>query len=83
MTIDLGVSLDLGINSTSPLRLNPMRPLIRNDQVFKLHSLVLQFFFFLSQTTMFTIKDQFVAEEAHMAVAEAGLAKQRAELARL
>ena len=41
MDIDLGMSLDLGINSTSPLRPNPMRPLIYNDQVFKSCSLVL------------------------------------------
>ena len=35
-----GREFGLGINSTSPLRLNPMRPLTCNDQVFKLHSLV-------------------------------------------
>ena len=27
MDIDLGMSLDLGTNSTSPVRLNSMRPL--------------------------------------------------------
>ena len=77
---DLGVSLDLGINSTSPLRPNPMRPLIRKDQVFKLHSLALWFFLFLSSTTMSSINDQFAAEEARMAAEEAGLVEWRAEL---
>ena len=38
---DLGISLDLGINSTSPLRPSPMRPLICKDQVFKSRSLAL------------------------------------------
>ena len=42
--MDLGVSMCLGINSTSPLRPNPMRPLICNDQVFKSHLLALQIF---------------------------------------
>ena len=35
-----GREFGLGINSTSPLRPNPMRPQIHNDQVFKSHSLV-------------------------------------------
>ena len=78
-----GCEFGLGINSTSPLRLNPMGPLIHNDQVFKSHLLVLPIFFFLSQTTMSTIDDQFMAEEAHMAAMEAKLAKQRVESARL
>ena len=39
MGMDLGVGSGLGLNSTSPLRLNPMRPLIHNSQVYKLHSL--------------------------------------------
>ena len=38
MVVDLGVGLVLGVNSTSPLRLNPMRPLIHNGQVYKSHS---------------------------------------------
>ena len=83
MDMDLGVSLGLGINSTSPLRPNPMRPRICNDQVFKLHLLVRQIFFFLSQTTMSSINEQFVAEAARMAAVEAELVKQKAELVRL
>ena len=38
MDMDLGMDLGLGINSTSPSRLNPMRPLICNGQVYKSHS---------------------------------------------
>ena len=39
MVVDLGIGSVLGVNSTSPLRSNPMRPLIHNGQVYKLHSL--------------------------------------------
>ena len=74
------MGVDLGINSTSPLRLSPMRPLIHNGQVFKSHSSVLQVFFFLSQTTMSMIEDQIAAEEASMAEEEAELEKWRVEL---
>ena len=41
------------------------------------------FFFFLSKTTMSTLEDQFVAEEAQMAAEEAEFVKWKAELARL
>ena len=36
----MGMGLGIGSNSTSPLRLSPMRPLIHNGQVFKSCSLV-------------------------------------------
>ena len=55
-----------------------MRPLIHKSQVFKLRPLVLWFFLFLSPTTMSSIKDQFVAEEARMATEEAELVEWRA-----
>ena len=42
--MDLGMSSALGTNSTSPLRPNPMRPLIHKDQVFKSSLLTLQIF---------------------------------------
>ena len=71
---------DLGINSISPLRPNPMRPLICNGQVFKSRSLVLQVFFFLSSTTMSTLEDQIAAEEAHIAEEMTDFEKQKVEL---
>ena len=80
---DLGVGSGLGVNSTSPLRSNPMRPLIHNGQVYKSHSLELWLFFFLSQNTMLTLKEQFMAEEARMATEEAGFVRWKAKLARL
>ena len=68
------------IDSTSPLRLNPLRPLIRKEQVFKSLLLVLCIFFFLLPTTMFSIEDEIVADEACMAKQMAAFKKQKAEL---